>query len=159
MDEKPMTTQPDPALSGTLRGVNHVLPVRIYFADTDAFGVVYHSRYLDYAERGRTEMLRVLGHVHAQMMQGEHASAFVVRRVEADFRRSARLDDLLEVHTRLLAVGGATLEAEQTIYRPADDLDLVRMIIHLGCVRVDGRPQRMPGDLRATLQSLVVQEN
>ena len=91
-----MTASSDSALSGTLRGHVHALPLRIYFADTDAFGVVYHSRYLDYAERGRTEMLRLLGHVHAQMMEGEQASAFVVRRAEVDFRAPARLDDLLE---------------------------------------------------------------
>ncbi len=154
-----MTPTLDPALSGTLRGVVHVLPVRIYFADTDAFGVVYHNRYLEYAERARTEMLRVLGHVHAQMMTGDQSSAFVIRRVEADFRRPAKLDDLLEVRSRLLAVGGATLDVQQTVYRPADDLDLVFMTIHLGCVRTDGRPQRMPTDLRTTLQSLVVQES
>jgi acyl-CoA thioester hydrolase len=154
-----MNTSLAPA-SGILRGKTHVLPVRIYFADTDAFGVVYHSRYLDFAERARTEMLRLLGFVHAQMMtSGDSAGAFVVRRAEMDFRRSAKLDDLLEVRTRLLAVGGATLDAEQIIYRPADDLDLVRMTIHLGCVRLDSRPQRMPAELRSTLQSLVVQED
>lgn len=144
--------------SGTLRHKTHILPVRVYFADTDAFGVVYHSRYLEFAERARTEMLRLMGLVHAQFMAGENGFAFAVRRLEADFRRPARLDDLLDVRTSILAVGGATIEVRQDIYRPADDLDLVRLTLQLACVHTSGRPGRLPADLRAHMQTLVLQE-
>lgn len=145
-------------LSGALHDRTHVYPVRVYFADTDAFGVVYHSRYLEFAERARTEMLRLMDLVHARFMQGDNGFAFAVRRMEADFRRPAKLDDLLEVRTSILAVGGATVDVAQLVHRPADGLDLVRMTLQLACVHTNGRPGRLPAALRATLQSFVPQE-
>ncbi len=142
-------------LATLMRTGVHVWPVRVYFEDTDAFGIVYHANYLNYAERARTEMMRLFGLEHSRMMAGDDGMAFAVRRAEMDFRRPARLDDVLEVRTRVLAVGGATVDAEQTVYRPADDLDLVRMTLQLACVHVSGRPARVPADLRARLQHLL----
>lgn len=142
-------------LSGAYSGRTHVFPVRVYFADTDAFGVVYHSRYLEFAEKARTEMLRLDGLVHAQFL-AEQGFAFAVRRLQADYRRPAKLDDLLDVHTTILAVSGASVEVRQDIVK--DGLELVRLTIQLACVHTSGRPGRLSPTLRSHLQSLVPQE-
>lgn len=133
----------------------HKFPIRVYFEDTDAFGIVYHSNYLNFAERARTEMMRLFGLEHSRMMVGDDGLAFAVRRCDADFRRPAKLDDLLEVRTRIIALGGATIDVEQVVYRPGDDLDLVRMTLQLACVLRSGRPARVPAELRNRLQDLL----
>src|SRR3954467_14056691 len=86
----------------------HRYAVRVYYEDTDAGGVVYHAAYLRFAERARTEALRDLGVPHAEMLAG-HNVMFVVRRIEVDYLRPARLDDSLTVVTESLAVGGASV--------------------------------------------------
>lgn len=142
-------------LSGAYSGRTHLFPIRVYFADTDAFGVVYHSRYLEFAEKARTEMLRLDGLVHAEFLTGQ-GFAFAVRRLQADYRRPAKLDDLLEVRTAVLSVSGASIDIRQDIVK--DGLDLVRLTIQLACVHTSGRPGRLPPALRSHLQSLVSQE-
>ena len=129
-------------------GEVHVFPMRVYYEDTDAAGLVYYANYLKYAERSRTEMLRAVGLTNP----GLRASAdlgFVVRCCYADFREPARLDDQLEVHTRIARLGGASIEAEQRVTRAGDEL--VRMDVKVACVNAKGRPTRMSGPVRAAL--------
>jgi len=133
----------------TAAGV-HIFQVRVYYEDTDAGGVVYYANYLKFAERARSEMLRALGVDNVRLMQ-EDGVAFAVRRCEADYIKPARLDDLLEVATRLVEVGGASLVAEQAIRR--DGVDLVRLRIALACMTRAGRPARMPKELKARLEN------
>lgn len=139
----------------TAEGRVHRLPIRIYYEDTDAGGIVYHANYLRYAERARTEMLRCLGYDQVALL-AEPGIGFAVRSCTADFVAAARLDDRLEVVTRLHAVGGATLEAEQRVERNGQLL--VRLMIRLACIGGAGggvvRAARMPAALRAALQSL-----
>lgn len=129
----------------------HIFVVRVYFEDTDAGGVVYNANYLKFAERARTEMLRGLGVEHSRMM-GEEERAFAVRRCTAEFLKPARLDDLLEVHTRLLAVCGASLDLAQDIKRQG--VTLVTLRFGLACMTVSGRATRLPPALRTTLANL-----
>lgn len=126
----------------------HSFPIRVYYEDTDAAGIVYYANYLKYAERARTEMMRDAGVSHAAMVEREGVM-FAVRRCEVDYLRPARLDDLLEVETRLVDVGGATIEAEQVVRRAGDVL--VRIRIRLACLDSRGRPARLPAPIRATL--------
>jgi len=119
----------------------HVFPVRVYYEDTDAGGVVYHANYLRFAERARSEMLRAAGIAHADLMARE-GLAFTVRRCEVDFLKPARLDDALEVHTRVLAARGARVEAEQVVRRDGDAL--ARLRLEIACVDRAGRPARLP---------------
>jgi acyl-CoA thioester hydrolase len=138
---KTMVEAPAPA--------THITPIRIYYEDTDAGGIVYHSNYLKYAERARTEMMRDLsGGLYARMLAD--GMAFIVRRCAADYAGAAKLDDLVEVHSRVLHVGGASLKAEQIVRR--DGERLVAMEVKLGCIGPDGRPARMPADLRAVIE-------
>jgi acyl-CoA thioester hydrolase len=125
-----------------------VFPVRVYYEDTDAAGIVYYANYLRYAERARTELLRDIGVGGARMMEAD-GLAFAVRRCSMEFMKPARLDDLLDVETRLVEVGGASLVADQRIRRAATDL--VRMELTLACLSLAGRPARMPAPLRARL--------
>lgn len=96
-------------------------------------------------------MLRALGWEQAVMM-GSDDLAFAVRRCDADYRLPARLDDHLEVHTRLTAVRGASMDADQIVRK--GESDLVRMTVKLACVSGQVRPARIPRDLRAVLQDL-----
>ena len=88
---------------------------------------MYHAAYLEFAERARTEMLRCLGLDHSGL-RGRFGLVFTVRRCAIDYRAPARLDDLLEVETRLLRLGGASLELEQRV------LCQGRLLARLACV-------------------------
>jgi acyl-CoA thioester hydrolase len=133
----------------------HVFAVRVYFEDTDAGGVVYYANYLKFAERARTEMLRAFGIEHLRMM-GEEGRVFVARRCVAEFMKPARLDDLLEVHTRLLSAGGASLDLAQDVKRQG--ATLVTLRLGLACMTVSGRAARIPPALRTTLNELLATE-
>ena len=141
------------AAAGAIADGVHVLPLRVYYEDTDASGVVYYANYLRFIERGRTEMLRLLGVSHRALDAGA-GIAFAVRRCEIDYLAPARLDDEIEVHTAIAAVGGATIEARQSVRRGKDEL--ARGTLRLACVGADGRPRRVPGAVRAALTSLAV---
>jgi acyl-CoA thioester hydrolase len=137
-----MQSLPQPA------GLAHSMQVRVYYEDTDAAGIVYYANYLKFAERGRTEMMRELGFAHSGIAAAS-GTLFTVRRLSADYRAPARLDDLLSVETRIVAIGAATLTLDQQICR--DGAPLVAIDILVACVGHDGRPRRVPAGLRATL--------
>ena len=123
----------------------HVYAVRVYYEDTDAGGVVYYANYLRFAERARTELLRDLGIDHVGLLRDEGLN-FAVRGCAAEYLRPARLDDLLEVRTRLVEAAGASFTLAQTVHR--GDETLVEMTVRLVCLRSDGRPARLPQSLR-----------
>lgn len=126
----------------------HRFPLRVYYEDTDAAGIVYYANYLRYAERARTEMLRTSGFASSRLM-AESGVALGVRRCNVDYRRPARLDDELEVETRVVRVDGASLELAQTVSRAGEVL--VAMELKLGCMTLDGKPARLPGGVRQAL--------
>ena len=126
------------------------MPLRVYYEDTDAAGIVYYANYLKFAERGRTEMMRDLGFAHSGIY-AETGIVFTVRRLTADYRSPARLDDALSVVTRILDIGAATLLIEQQIC--CDGTVLVALDMLLACVGRNGRPRRLPAGLRAALLS------
>lgn len=123
----------------------HIFPVRIYYEDTDAQGIVYYGNYLRFIERARTEMFRDVGFDHAAFAK-EHGAFFVVRRVEIDYLASARLDDLLSVETSLISMGNASVTLEQNIVR--DGVRLVASRVVLVCINNDGKPVRVPLEAR-----------
>lgn len=132
------------SLSGTLTSTGHRLDVRVYFEDTDFSGVVYHARYLHFLERGRTDFLRLHGIGHRALMDGAFGEpmAFAVRRMEIEFLRPARIDDVLQVETATSLLGGARVVLAQRILR--DGEVLVEAKVKVAVISPDGRPRRMP---------------
>ncbi len=133
-------------------GTTHSMPLRVYYEDTDAAGIVYYANYLKFAERGRTEMMRALGFAHSAIA-AETGTIFTVRRLSADYRGPARLDDALSVDTRVLEIGGATVLLDQRICRDGEVLVALELLV--ACVGRDGRPRRVPPGLRVALAAPV----
>lgn len=124
--------------------------VRVYYEDTDAGGVVYHSNYLNYMERARTECLRSTGFSQA-MLDKELGVVFVVASVNINFLAPARFDDMLDVNSRILQVGGSKFEFEQSIINSAGNL-LCTANINIVCVDSSTfRPKRIPEQIKAKL--------
>ena len=142
-----------PYLAGRIirddRGQRHVLPVRVYFEDTDAGGVVYHASYVRFCERGRTDFLRLLGTDARRLIDGSEnrePAAFVVRRMNFDFFRPAHMDDLLEVETRVKELGGASVTLIQTVTRDGKRIAEAEVTVVL--VSVSGKPLRLSSAVR-----------
>ncbi|AWV23560.1 Short-chain acyl-CoA hydrolase [Roseomonas mucosa] len=132
----------------------HRYPVRVYFEDTDAGGVVYHANYLRWAERARTESLRDMGLPHGLLVE-RHNLFLVVRRAEVEYLRPARLDEALIVETRVLRVGGASVELAQDVVDEAGAYR-ARLKVTLVCVSRDElRAARIPEPWSSALRDVV----
>jgi acyl-CoA thioester hydrolase len=145
-----------PDLAGRLvsnpDGRSHVLPVRVYFEDTDFSGLVYHASYVRWCERGRSDFLRLLGNDHRALIDGAAASepaAFVVRRMQLEYLKPARIDEILEVTTRVRELGAATLVLDQRISR--DGATLFEAIVTCVLVSQSGRVLRLSKALRGAV--------
>ncbi|MBK9160864.1 MAG: tol-pal system-associated acyl-CoA thioesterase [Nitrosomonadales bacterium] len=126
------------------------LPVRVYFQDTDAGGVVYHASYVNFMERARTEWLRTHGYSNAGLMK-EFGVVFVVRSLKLDYLRPALLDDLLEVTAQVKDFGRSRLTLVQTVQR--GDEVLTEAEVHLVCVSLESfKPVSVPEVLRKQLE-------
>lgn len=144
------------APSGSIRDKEHFFPLRIYYAETDAGGIVYHASYLNIAERARTEMMRLLGLDHLRLKE-EEGLIFALRSLSMDFLRPAVLDDELVVRSRLVHMGGASLHVAQSIQRGGEEL--VSLVVRLVCMRAeDKKAGRIPVELRTKLQNYLTQE-
>ena len=117
------------------------LPVRVYYEDTDMAGIVYYANYLRYIERGRSEWVRAVG-LDQNHMKDVEGIVFAVRRVEADYRAPARLDDLLEVATWVAEKRPARMVMGQEVRR--DGQVLFRAMVTVVCMSTAGRPVRLP---------------
>jgi acyl-CoA thioester hydrolase len=144
-----------PDLAGRIEGETHILPVRVYFEDTDTGGVVYHANFLKFCERGRSDFIRLLG-IEAKALadpaKGE-PSIFVVRRVEIDYLKPGRMDDVLEVVTSCAEIGSASLVLDQEVRR--GDLLLAKAKVTVVLVSSSGQPQRLGQLVRGALQRFV----
>lgn len=153
-----MTTKSWPDISGRIvsdaNGQRHVLPVRVYFEDTDAGGIVYHASYVRYCERGRTDFLRLLGTDARRMIDGSNSqdpAVFVVRRMNMDFIRPGRMDDLLVVETRVKELGGASIMLNQTILN--DGKRLFEADVTIVLISVSGKPLRLSDRVRDAFEA------
>ena len=134
--------------AGSLKDGVHTLPLRVYWEDTDAAGIVYCANYLKFVERGRSDMLRLAG-IDQWRMKREEGVNFVVRRCEIDYLNPARLDDALEIETFVALVRGASMDMRQTVRRDGDDLVVV--LVKVACLDVAGRPIRLPHEIKSAL--------
>jgi acyl-CoA thioester hydrolase len=128
--------------------MSHELKIRVYYEDTDAGGIVFYANYLKFAERARTEYLRALGYENGALRERE-GLLFVVRRVEADYMSSARLDDILTVKTGVIEAKNASFAMKQSVF--CGDNLLCDMTVWLVCVDLQVKPVRLPDDLKKAL--------
>ncbi|MHC0053347.1 tol-pal system-associated acyl-CoA thioesterase [Actibacterium sp. D379-3] len=128
--------------------MSHRFALRVYYEDTDLAGIVYYANYLKFIERGRSEWVRGLG-IDQGALRAERGIVFAVRRVEADYLRPARFDDLLEVETDLEAMGGARMVLMQRVLRGEEVLFTAR--VTLVALSASGAPVRLPADIRRLL--------
>ena len=142
-----------PDLAGRLiddtNGRRHLLPVRVYFEDTDAGGITYHASYIRWCERGRTDFLRLLGTDSRRMIDGSASfepAAFVVRRMTCDFLRPSRMDDVLEVGTAVKELGGASVTLMQSVTCDGRRVFEAEVVVVL--VAISGKPLRIPASVR-----------
>ena len=141
-------------LDGEIRDGRHVLTVRVYYEDTDFTGIVYHANYLRYMERGRTNYLRLLGADHRALFEQTAKQApgfaFVVRSMNIDFLKPARMDDVLDVFTEPHEVRGASITLHQRVMR-GDEL-LVETSVRVAFIS-DGRARPIPKPLRLAMKA------
>jgi acyl-CoA thioester hydrolase len=148
-----LTSAPSPVPpSGQFVGATHQFAVRIYFEDTDLSGVVYHANYLRYMERARSDMLRLAG-VDQRRANEAGEGAWAVTDLCIKYRAPARLDDVLIVTSRVMAVRGASVDIHQIVSR--DTLTLTDATITAAFVGPDGRARRQPADWVTRFRSIM----
>lgn len=145
-----------PELGGSLHGGVHRMPVRVYYEDTDAEGLVYYANYLRFMERGRTEFLRTAGLTDSTALQA-NGMGYVIRRVEMDYKTPARLDDVLTIRSWIAELRGASMTMHQTVYRGEDIV--TRAVVGVACLDLhSGKPVRLPEDIKVFFAAHPVQE-
>lgn len=131
-------------LDGTLNEDRHSYLLRVQYADTDFSSMVYHARYLEFLERGRSDFLRLCGFHHSAMMGDapENARYWVVRKMELDFRAGASIDDVLRIESRVAGVSGARVMMVQQI--TCGGRTLIDAAVTAAIIDARARPQRLP---------------
>jgi len=132
-----------------------VWQLRVYWEDTDAGGVIYHSRYLNFFERARTEWLRSLG-IHQSELADKHKLVFGIRRMEIDFLMAGKLDDELEVNVHSVRTGGASMSFSQEMNRISDGVKLAKAEVVAVCLAADTfKPVRMPAWIKSKIKEYI----
>lgn len=130
--------------------VGHVWHIRVYYEDTDSGGVVYHSSYLNFMERSRTEWLRGLG-IDQKKLKQDQEILFVVHHIDIKFKQPAFFDDLLKIQTELISMGSAKIVVEQKINRGNDCL--IEAVVTIACVDVKKlKPKRIPDNIKLIME-------
>jgi len=146
----------EPKGLGAFHGKTHVLPLRVYYEDTDLSGVVYHANYLRFMERGRTEFFRCAGIWLAKLHEPEPL-AWTLRRAELEYHRPARLDDPIEVHTAFGGGSGARMIAQQKVV--SGTTVLVEGRVEACIITLSGKPRRIPAEVREKLLPFLGETN
>lgn len=132
-------------LEARFDGKVFIWPVRIYYEDTDLSGIVYHANYLRYMERARTEFFRAIG-LKASYLEDADPSAWALRKATVEFIRPAKMDDIIDVRTKVVGLSGARLDAEQRIWRGSEQL--TEGGVQACIISLSGRPKRIPPEVR-----------
>ncbi len=136
--------------AGRFEGRVHVLPIRIYYEDTDFSGVVYHANYLRYFERGRSDFLRLAGVSHTELLAEDPPTAFAINRIGLEFVKAARIDDALLVRSAYDRIKGPRIMISQTLLK--GEAVIATAAVEACCIGLDGRPRRPPALLLQRLQ-------
>jgi acyl-CoA thioester hydrolase len=133
----------------------HTIDFRIYYEDTDCGGIVYHSKYLNFTERARTEMLRSVGINQGNLLQ-ENKIAFVVAEINSKFIKPAKLDNLITVNTKIIEISRVSILIEQEIF--CNDILLFSISVKIACVSLIAetfKPSRLPEFIKNALSVYV----
>ena len=141
---------------GYLDGKIHILPISIYYEDTDLSGVVYHANYLRFMERGRTEFFRLAGISKMAGLENDEPTAWAIRSIQVEYLRPARLDDQISVRTRLTGLSGARMKALQSV--TCGETLLVEGRIEACITTLTGKPRRLPQNVQETLAPFLTPE-
>jgi acyl-CoA thioester hydrolase len=141
---------------GYFEGLIHILPISIYYEDTDLSGVVYHANYLRFMERGRTEFFRMAGISKMAGLEDEEPTAWAIRSIKVEYHRPARLDDQIQVRTRLTGLSGARMHAIQRV--TCGERLLVEGRIEACITTLTGKPRRLPRNIQQTLAPFLTTE-
>lgn len=130
--------------------MSHTHPIRIYYEDTDAGGIVYHASFIRFGERGRTEFLRHIGYNNSDLTR-ELGTVFVVRHIEIDYLKPAYLDDLIDLTTSIKDMRNSSFVMQQTFYKQEEIICDLK--VTLVCVKTDGiKPVRLPDNIRTSFE-------
>ncbi|MEC9392321.1 MAG: YbgC/FadM family acyl-CoA thioesterase [Pseudomonadota bacterium] len=140
-------------ISGSLKGTTHYFKIRVYYEDTDFTGIVYHANYLKFAERGRTNFLRLLGINHSDLINDENPKYFVVYSMETKFLGTATIDDILEVRSYFKGITGPRLRIDQEIFNKERNLFFAK--IEFAILDIDGKPRKFPDDMISKIEPYV----
>ena len=146
-----LSRAPAPA-TGILDGQRYIYPLRVYYEDTDQQGIVFYANYLKYFERGRTELLRHLGAPPGEV-EAAFDRLFVVARADVSYHTSAKLDDILHVHTAVQRLGKVKLMMDQRIYR-GEEL-IAHGTLTIAIIDRTGRPSALPAHVHQKFAALV----
>ncbi len=134
----------------------HQVDYRVYYEDTDAGGIMYHGNFINFCERGRSELLRHIG-VPASDVMEKTGVGFVVRHLEANYMAMVRLDDLLSVFTSVKAMKNTSFVMEQEIF--CQNKAVFKMDVTIVCIDKNGKPTRIPERLRGKFKDYMKEEN
>lgn len=135
--------------AGQIIDGTHILPIRVYFEDTDAEGIVYYANYLKFFERGRTESFRAAGVELRDLIEQGDGVMFVIRRCEIDYLTPARLSDAINILSVVTEMKGASFTMEQSAMR--GETELCKVVVRIGTINRAGKPTRIPLSVRETV--------
>ena len=136
-------------LSGSIIKQTHYFKVRVYYEDTDFTGIVYHANYLKFAERGRTNFLRLLDINHSMLIESDDPSYFVVYKMDSRFLGTAKIDDVLEVRSSFKGINGPRLIIDQDIFK--DEKKVFSANIEFALLDKKAKPKRFSDDIKSKI--------
>ena len=140
-------------LSGEIREKTHFFEVRVYYEDTDFTGIVYHANYLKFAERGRTNFLRLLGINHSELINSLDPKYFVVYKMNSQFLGTSTIDDMLQVRSIFRGIDGVRLKIDQGIFK--DEKKVFSANIEFALLDNNAKPKRFPEDIKSKIEKYI----
>jgi acyl-CoA thioester hydrolase len=140
-----------PDLSGIIKQKTHFFQIRVFYEDTDFTGIVYHANYLKFAERGRTNFLRLLGVNHSELINSDEPKYFVVYKMNSKFMGTSTIDDLLEVRSAFIGIEGIRLKIDQNIYK--EEKKVFSANIEFALLDKNAKPIKFPNDMKLKIKN------
>ena len=138
-------------ISGTIKQKTHFFQIRVFYEDTDFTGIVYHANYLKFAERGRTNFLRLLGVNHSELINSDKPKYFVVYKMNSKFMGTSTIDDILEVRSNFKGIEGVRLKIDQDIYK--EEKKVFSANIEFALLDKNAKPIKFPNDMKLKIKN------